>query len=79
MAQLPLIALCKISHNWHGRFEATGRYDEFGNMIMLAKGESIEPGTLFEMEEGEELDRLRSLKAVRDPSEAEQALWERTR
>lgn len=79
MAQLPLVAICKISHNWHGRFEATGRYDEFGNMIMVAKGETIEPGTLFEMDEGEELDRLKALKAVREPSEAELILWERTR
>ena len=79
MAHVPVVALCTITHNWNQRFEATGKYDRFGNMITRAKGESIAPGTLFEIEDDEELTRLRELDAVRDPSLEELAVWRRAR
>lgn len=74
---LPVVAIHKISRNPTGRMEATGRYDAHGNMIMRSKGETITPGTIFEIEEGEELTFLRGHGSVRDLTDEEMALWQR--
>jgi hypothetical protein len=58
-----------------GEFEATGAYDEQGNPVVKIVSQSEVPGTIFEMEAGEELDALQSAGAVRDPTEAEALLW----
>lgn len=72
------VALYKISHNWRGLFEATGQVDPQGNMIVKSRGEQILPGQIFEIEEGEELNRLLELRACRPLNETEDALeWKR--
>jgi hypothetical protein len=80
MSSVLVVATCSIRHNIHGRFEATGRFDRQGNMIMRAKDEIIAPDTVFEMAADDiELERLRQHGAIRNATESETALWERKR
>jgi hypothetical protein len=55
----------------------TGRYDDQGNAILRKANITIKPGSFFEFPEGEELESLLQMEAVRRPDETELLLYER--
>lgn len=52
----------------------SGRFDKDGNSIMHKSSLMIQPGQVFEFDDGAELERLFSVGAVRQPTDAELAL-----
>lgn len=56
----------------------SGRFNKDGNAIMNKSSLMIQPGQIFEYDDGPELDKLLSGGAVRHPTDAELALYNAT-